>query len=334
MRIRFALFCLILPYSLYAAPQPAPVAVQTLAEVAVYPDLEAPATVVSLNNAQLGAEINARIVDIVPRVGDTVTQGEVVARLDCTDYELALRRVEAVLQGVEARRNLARAQLERAQSLVARQNISRELLNQREADVRTLQAEYEVQRVAVSAARRDTEKCALHAPFNGVVLERLGQVGETASPGKPLLRVLDLDHIEVSAQVDVDLAEHLQRAQALHFVTRAGRYALRLRALTPAVDVRARSREARLLFSGDQALPGTSGRLVWRDSVPHVRAELVVRRGAQLGVFTVRQGRAEFVTLPEAQEGRLAPAPLPLDTPIVTDGRLTLRDGDAVRVAP
>lgn len=72
------------------------------------------------------------------------------------------------------------------------------MLGQRRAELHALEAEQAAQRNAIAAARRNIDKCAVRAPFDAVVLERLGQVGELANSGTPL-RVLDRANIELSA---------------------------------------------------------------------------------------------------------------------------------------
>lgn len=74
-----------------------------------------------------------------------------------------------------------------------------EVLDQRRAELHALEAEQAAQRNVIAAARRSIDKCSMRASFDAVVLERLGQVGELANPGTPLLRVLDRASIELSA---------------------------------------------------------------------------------------------------------------------------------------
>ena len=89
--------------------------------------------------------------------------------------------------------------------------------------------------------------------------------------------------------------------------------------------------EARLAFAGDVAAPGAAGRIVWRESAPHLPPEIVVRRKGHLGVFVDARGVARFWKLPGAQEGRPAPVDLPADARVVVRGQLTLQDGQRLR---
>ena len=311
-----------------------PVATQPLAELAVYPQRRAPASVLSDNDSRISAEVSARIIEIPVRVGEVVKKGALLARLDRTDFELALAREEAALQALRARLELADYQLSRAQTLSRKQAVSEELLKQREADLSNLRAQLAGQEVALAQAKRRLEQCTLRAPFAAVVSERLASVGELAGPGSALLQIVDNRHLEVSAQLQAALADSLPQAERPELVTPQRRYPLSLRRIVPAFDPRARTREARLQFSAERALPGSAGELVWRSQQPHLPAELLSRRDGRLGVFIVDGERAKFIPLPQAEEGRPALTALPEQTPVVTLGRFRLQDGDAVRVAP
>jgi RND family efflux transporter MFP subunit len=316
-----------------ASAQAVAAATQPFAEIAIYPEREAFATVLSLNDSRIAAEVSARILEIPVEVGQVVERGAVLVRLDGADFELAVRQAEAALEAVRARARLARSQLERARALVEQGFVSSEALNQRESEARAAAADVRANEAALASARRSLGKTVVRAPFRAIVRERLANVGEIASPGTQLLRVLDASRIEVSAQVQSEDAAELPHVKQITFVDQAGvQYPLRLVRVVPALDPRERSQEARLRFAGKAALPGSAGRLLWKTRRAHVPAAFIVRRDGQLGVFVAEGGKARFVPLPEAQEGRPAAVSLPAQTRIVTDGRLQLRPGDSIGV--
>jgi RND family efflux transporter MFP subunit len=286
--------------------------------LAIYPQRSAPGTVLSLNEARVSAELAARIERIAVRVGDSVQAGDELARLDCRDARLRLQRAQA-------RWRLASQQLERTRSLRSDANVSEELLDQR-------RAEFDEAEVARGEAQLAEARCSVRAPYAGLVMERLASEGEWATPGTPLLHLLDTGRIEVSTQVPLDAISDLAAAPEVFFEDASGRYALEARALLPAVNTRARHREARFVFRDAQALPGSAGRVVWRAGDAHLPADLLVRRDAGLGVMRVVNGRARFEPLPEAREGQPAPADLPGDAQLILDGRFGAMHGQAVQI--
>jgi RND family efflux transporter MFP subunit len=309
------------------------VTTRPLQDVLFHPTREAPALAVSMNDSRVSAEIRGVIDEITVRVGDTVRPGDLLAGIDCTDYEIALAEAEANLNSQEARKTFAESQLGNAQSLAKSNNISSEELRRRQSNAVAARADTERSRATLKSAERARDKCAVRSPTEAVVVERFGNLGDYVTEGTPLFRLIDSRNIEVSAQVqDQDVAS-LTGSTDIRFVAREAGYGVDIRQVVPLIDQRSGSQEVRLVFQDDRAVPGTPGRLVWQIPVPHVPTDFLVRRGASIGIFLVDDGKARFVELPGAEDGLPAPLVDPDDGEIVEDGRFTIRDGDPVSVA-
>ena len=308
------------------------VAVKTarIKDLAIYNWKSAPATVVSLNDTSVASQVKARIDEIAVKVGEVVEAGSVLVRLDCTDYRIAERRVEAEIGALQARIRLAERRLERTRELERQQTASEDLLDQREADLAVLQAQHRGALSQLENAQTNASRCAIRSPFRAVVTARPAAVGEFADMGTRLLEIMDIERLEISAQVPALDIETVEQAEEIYFEDTASRYAVMLRTVTPAVNTQTRNREVRLLFSNGAALPGAAGKLVWRDSQPHVSAKLLVRRGNDFGIFINNTGKARFHAIPGAQQGRNTPVDLPPDTVVITEGHYRLEDGQPV----
>ncbi|MCB1738414.1 MAG: efflux RND transporter periplasmic adaptor subunit [Gammaproteobacteria bacterium] len=308
--------------------------VSPLAEIAGFEHGDAPATVASLNLVTPAAEINARITQIPVLPGDRVSAGDPLVIMDCDRYAVSRSRTEHGIDALLAQRVLAQAQLKRAEKLIKQKNASEELVDQRRAELRRLDAEIAAQRDELALRQRDIADCTLRAPFAGIVIERLLNIGDYATIGVPLLRLLDDRNIEVSAQILPQQVALLESANSLNFVQAGHKYPLQMRTLTAAQDPITRTREARLAFIGEPALPGSAGRLEWQNAQASLPANLLVRRGEALGVFVVAGDKARFVALDRAVEGRSARVPTDMspDTRIITNGRHALEDGDAIAI--
>lgn len=301
-----------------------------LADIAVYPQRSAPATVVSLNATAVSAEIPAKIQALNVRVGDIVEKGEVLVSLKCVDYELAETEAAAGLKALEARIELAKRRLARTRQLTMKQSVSEELLDERESDLAVLLADRAAARASLAMAKEKVANCEIESPFRALVTERSSSVGNYAEVGKPLVRILDVDQLEISAQVnDGDVAQ-LRDVTQLNLQHEGNSYPVELRAILPSINSETRNREVRLLFQNGPALPGAAGKLIWRDTRPHLPGNLIVRRDGGLGAFVVKNQRARFIALPGAQAGRASPVMLELDTEVITVGQFSLNDNDAV----
>ncbi|MBN2886462.1 MAG: efflux RND transporter periplasmic adaptor subunit [Chromatiaceae bacterium] len=338
-RLLIALFAVALVGGLWlggaSAPKAAeavPVSVIELGRVLITPERDAPALAVALNDTRLSAEISGVIESIEVVVGDRVTAGQLVARLDCERHEIEVVRAEAALEAGRVSRDFADQQLENARQLSAKRSISREELDKREADARTLGARVRELEAALEAARLSVRQCALRAPLAAVVIERIASLGDYVVPGTPVLRLLDDENIEVSARVQEQDLASLEAAERIEFVGRAQRLGLRPRTLLPLLETRLRTYEVRLSLVEGRLAPGTSGRLRWVGAERLVPSDYLVRRDGVLGVFVLEGETARFVALAGARPGHPAPLDLPAETRLILDGRFQLADGDRVRL--
>ncbi len=312
-----------------AADRPVSVTTKPVSEVVFHPERSAPAEVVPLNDARLSAQINARLLELPVHVGDQVAAGDLVARLDCSDYQSRLEGQRATRNAMQIRLKLARTQLNRARNLLKARNISNEEVDRRDTELSALESELLAQKEAETQASLQIGRCTVEAPFDAVVSERLASVGDMASSGTPLMRLVQLERAEVSARLRPVEAESGAQAQVVEFEWLGRRYPLKLLHLLPLVDPKTRTVELRFAFIDEAAPPGASGRLLWRADRDHLPADLSLRRNGSLGVFLYQNGKAIFHALPNALEGQPMQSDLPHDAVLILEGRHGLRDGDA-----
>ncbi len=312
-----------------------PVTVKSFKQLAIYPVVHVPASVVSLNNSKLSAEVSAIITDIVVDVGQTVNRGSVLLILDSSYYQLEYDRSNAALQSIKAKRDLANYQLQRAKSLSKQKVVSEELLAQRESDLKALAGEVKVQKALRDIAKRNLDRCTVKAPFKAIIKERLGHIGELARIGTPLVHIVDAEKLEISAKIQTNDIVSLRSAKKIELVSQGGRYNIELKNITPAYDSFERSQEVRFSFSDTDKvdLPGAFGKVIWGKATPHIPADIMVRRDGNLGIFIVKGNKSQFVSLSNAKEGQpVAQSQLSEDVPIVVDGRYRLQDGNSVKI--
>ncbi len=312
---------------------PVEVGVRALREVALPDRGTAPASVIAPNDSRIAAEVTARVARVHAEVGGTVKAGQLLLELDAADYRLALAQADAQVTAARARVALAEQRLQQAQALRKKQFVSDDAVLELKTGVQAAEADFDVAQAQRAVAARNVEKCRIVAPFAGVVQERQAQVGATAVPGTTLLRLVDLAPPEIEAQVQAAQADELPRATELTFDGQDQRYPVKLLRLSPVVDAAARTRVARLAFTGPAAPAGSSGTLRWTTPGVLLPPELLVKREQALGAFVVENGRARFVPAPAAQEGRPFAVALPPETPVVVRGQQGLTDGQPVTVA-
>jgi RND family efflux transporter MFP subunit len=308
------------------------VRVSTLAEIANYPLRSAPASVHSLNEAIISAEISARVLDIPVRVGDVVQKGSDLVILDCTNYELALNQSVAALEALKIRAELAAKKLQRTRSLRQNDSISAESLDERTADLAVMQADIISAEAARGRARADQDRCTVVSPLMAVIVERISAVGQFAGPGTALIKLIDIGDIEVSAQVSTELIEQIQATRELYFSHAGKRFPVSIRSILPVINPETRNQQIRFLFTDKRAITGAAGKLFWVDNRPHITADLLVERDGNLGIFIEDDGIARLHVIAGAQPGRSTPVNLANHTRIIIDGHYSLRDKTKIRI--
>lgn len=192
----------------------------------------------------LGARVPGRIEAYLVDEGDEVKEGQALVRLDARPFEVGLRRAEASLELARANRDLGEKELARLQELRRRNVSSQSELDIKENQLRVAQAEIARYEAEIAQVRLDLEDTVLRAPTNGVVLDKLKEVGEIATPGGfagsgDLIRMANLD--ELRAEVDVsetDLARVAlgQPADVVPDAYSDRRYAARVVKLAPRIN--------------------------------------------------------------------------------------------------
>lgn len=155
-----------------------------LAVEAVY----ATGTVEPVNWAKIGAVTTGRIAEILVDEGDTVRQGQQLARLDD-------REARAKVAELEARAGYWREEMNRATTLANRGIRAPE-------SAQKAKSEYEQAIAAINAARQRRADLLVTAPMDGVVLRKDGESGEVVKPENTIFWVGEPRPLRVTADVD------------------------------------------------------------------------------------------------------------------------------------
>ena len=219
-----------------AAAQPAP----QLAQSTQSGSLSASGYVVARRKATVAAEITGKVTEVFVDEGITVTEGQVIAKLDSVlaqrDYELGVSRVDAAdaaAGAIKADLQDAERILNRTQSLAKNNYATDADLTKAQSRVGILTAQLRQAEVQAETARIDAkrskellDKYAIRAPFSGVVVDRSAQPGEMISPlsaGGGFTRtgictIVDMDSIEIEVDVNEAFIGRVSAGQAVNAV--------------------------------------------------------------------------------------------------------------------
>ncbi len=329
---RVAIIALVTAMAPIGAFAAVPVTVVAIGDLLQQPRHSAPATVIARNSPSLSAEINARIDSIPVKVGDTVEPDTLLAQLDCRHYDSLLAAAKAGMDQLASERDFSAAQLKRARGLKLKKGISDEGVEQRKSEWESYSARYRMLEETQRQAQLQVDRCQIRAPFRAVIVERLASSGSLATIGTPILKLVQLDDIEISARLREQEAGTLRESKQIWFEFFNKEYRLALRRIVPVIESRTRTREVRLRFSEESAPVGAAGRVHWQGDSLQLPAGYLVRRSEQLGVFLVDGDKARFHPLAGAVEGQPAVIDLPAERLLIVEGRQRLGDGDEISV--
>ena len=179
--------------------------------------------IVSHRTGDIGFERVGRIAEIMVDEGSSVTKGQPLARLTTDVLHAESKTVNAQLAHARAEHRVALVKLEFMRTTLKRQSqlLKADNVSQKLYDEANFEAEAAHATVAAAAARiREVEAAieqidleislsTIHAPFDGHVAARLVDEGTTVSAGSLVLRIIEIDALDVRAGVPAKVAAEL-----------------------------------------------------------------------------------------------------------------------------
>jgi len=171
---------------------------------------EAPGVVASGQQPQVAAQATGRILDIKVGPGDRVQAGQVLAVLDDAELRSRLGQAQEQVAALQAQLAQARSDYQRFNALVERRVVPRREFDQVKARYETLQAQVQQAQQAVREAQANFRYGKVVSPANGLVAEKLVNVGDLATPGRPLFTIFNPQQMRLEAQVGEQYSFWLQ----------------------------------------------------------------------------------------------------------------------------
>lgn len=200
-------------------------------------------TVKALNYAVIKARVAGELQEILVREGDTVKAGQVLARIDPTEYQR--RWAQAHEQAVAAKFQMEIAQRQRDinKVLIDQGFISKAAMDNSLASFQGALATQKAAIAGADVARKALDDTTLLAPFSGVIALRVAQVGERVGIDAKLLELVDLSQLEV--EVPVSPSESLDvrvgQVAALQLEDRKEKVTAKVKRISPSAQAGSRS---------------------------------------------------------------------------------------------
>lgn len=199
-----------------AGPTLAADARTALVEEVTEPAVEwASGEVASARHTAVSSRVLARIEEVRVRAGSSVSEGDVLVVLDARDLRAGVGEAAEALRSSEARLELARQEQARVQELFRTGVAPQRRVDEVSSELRAARAEVAGRRETLEQARTAASFAEIRSPVAGRVIDRLAEPGDTAVPGRPLLRIYDPALLRVEAPVRESLAVQLRVGDSL-----------------------------------------------------------------------------------------------------------------------
>jgi len=197
----------------------------------------------AVNTVAVKARVPGELIELKGREGDSVKAGEVVARLDPTEYQRRLRQAEQQADAAKTQIDIAKRQYDNNKALVEQGFISKTALDTSQASLAGAQATYNAALAGADVARKTLEDTVMRSPITGQIASRLAQPGEHVGMDMRLMDIVDLGNLELEAtlspadSVDVRIGQEA----VLNVEGRAQTINAKVMRINPSVQANSRS---------------------------------------------------------------------------------------------
>ncbi|MBK8230940.1 MAG: efflux RND transporter periplasmic adaptor subunit [Candidatus Eisenbacteria bacterium] len=304
--------------------------------------VEAVGSLRAARTATLSARIMGSVLELRKEAGDPIRRGEVLVVIDPREVSGQIAQAEGALAQARAALTLAETNFSRFDGLFTRGSASQLELDSARYQRDTAAGAVKQAEGAVETARSYRAYSEVAAPFDGRVVDRKCEVGDLATPGRPLLEVEDAREIRLYvALAEDELALATVGGTVAVTVPALGdrEFEGRVAEIVPSLDPATRTFLVKLDLPSDAALrAGLFARarfLGGSAEVVRLPRNAMVRRGSLTGAFTIEDGKAAFRLLvlddQPGSEPRIVSG-LDAGARVILDPPATLENGSPVEV--
>ena len=157
------------------------------------------ATIEAVQQATVSAQVTGRITEINVDVDDYVEKGTIIIRLRDKEQRAAFDAAKAHFEE-------AQSEYKRVQEIYAKKLVAKAALDKAEAQLKATRA-------AMEQAQEALDHTLIRAPYSGIVVKRLVEVGETARAGQPLMTGLSLEKLRAVVSLPQSLIYTVRQHQ-------------------------------------------------------------------------------------------------------------------------
>ncbi|MGD0524241.1 MAG: efflux RND transporter periplasmic adaptor subunit [Polyangiaceae bacterium] len=292
--------------------------------------------------AQVGPQFVSAYVDtVLVRPGAFVKRGEVLATLDCRNASASNQAVAAEARAIDARQRAVADESARLKTMLDGGFVSPNEAEVKEAQAASEMAQLASQRAKMMGSTLEVNDCILRSPFDGEIATRTIDPGAFVRPGTAIVSVVDRTTVRMNIDVPEGDFEIVApgASLAVRVIATGETFSATVSRRSPSADADTRTVHCEVdIPDPKRHLPvNTTGEVRIEVGQPRpataVPLDSASISGAKAVLFVVEGGKAHKATF--RVEGELGgtlfvDTSLKAGTPVVSEGRAILADGDAV----
>lgn len=275
-----------------------PVHVYPAKNIEIAPTMSVPGTVIGNYDSNISAELSGLIEQLVD-VGDQVSQGGIIAKLDDKQIRLQLDEATAEILPIEARLDFYQKEAKRLEKLASQNNAAKNRLDEILSNRDEMLGELAIKKSQLARIHDRLERTRIVAPFEGVVSERFKSEGEWVEAGDEIIRLINLEILEVQARIPATSVPYIQMQDEIKVMNGRSEIITKVKTLVPVGDDVSRLYEIRLEAENPDWMIGQAVKVIIpidfsRDVIAVPRDALVIRREGTV-VYRINNKIAEVV---------------------------------------
>jgi RND family efflux transporter MFP subunit len=153
------------------------------------------------HSAIIKARAAGELQGLTVREGDSIKAGQVIARVDVTEYAARQQQAQDQADAAKAQIAIAQRQFDNNKALVDQDFISKTALDTSLATLNAAQATHRATLANVDVAKKAMLDTVLRSPISGIVSQRLAQPGERVAVEARIIEVIDTSRMELEANI-------------------------------------------------------------------------------------------------------------------------------------
>lgn len=172
----------------------------------------------SRHEVRLSFRVSGEVEELAVHSGQSLSKGDLVARLDPTDYELEVQRMQSELTRVRAKLTRAEADYQRTRALYESDNVSRSVLDRDRAMFESARGEAEAAEKALALSRQQLDYTVLRAPSDGTVSRVPVEQFQTVEAGTPVVTMTTGDRLRFESGVSEVVVDRLKQGMTAEVI--------------------------------------------------------------------------------------------------------------------